>query len=303
MLRAIWVSCWKSDSAPVVRSPKMTSSAVAAAECHLDLRAELLLRVVEAVGVGRREGDAECKPARDDRDLAHGVGAFGEHADDRVTAFVVRGAALVLCRHQHLALGAENDLLERVGEVGFLDLRVIAPRGKQRSLVDEVREIGADHSRRCRCEAAEVDVRRERHAARMHLENRLAAVLVRWLHGHTAVEAPGPQQGLVEHVWTIGRADHDHADGRVEAVHLREDLIQRLLALVITAAEPGDARGARAADRVELVDEDDRRLRLLRLCEEIADARGSDADDRLDELRRGDREERHVGFARDGTRQ
>ena len=275
----------------------------AAAECDLDLRAQLLLRIVEAVRVGRRERDAEREPARDDRDLPHRVGAFGEHPDDRVAAFVIRGPPLVRGGHHHLPLGAENDLLERVREVRFLDLLVTPARGEQRSLVDEVREVGADHSRRRRRDPAEIDVRRERHAAGVHLENRLAAVAVRRLHRDAPVEPPRPQQRLVEHVRAVGRPDHDHADGRVEAVHLREDLVQRLLALVVPAAETGDAGGARPTDRVELVDEDDRRLRLLRLREEIAHARRSDPDDRLDELRRRHREERHVGLARNRARQ
>src|SRR3712207_7592769 len=58
-----------------------------------------------------------------------------------------------------------------------------------------------------------------------------------------------------------------------EPVHLREDLVQRLLALV-RAAE--GARAARAADGVELVDEDDRGGGLLRLVEEVADARSEE---------------------------
>ena len=70
----------------------------------------------------------------------------------------------------------------------------------------------------------------------------------------------------------------------LEAVHLREDLVERLLALVVAAAERAGAGGARAADGVELVDEDDRRRRLLGLAEQVSHARGADADDRLDEL-------------------
>src|SRR6202011_3648612 len=56
---------------------------------------------------------------------------------------------------------------------------------------------------------------------------------------------------------------------------------------------------ARAADGVDLVDEDDRGRSLLRLREEVAHARGADADDRLDELRRSDREERSARLAPD----
>src|SRR4029079_12749045 len=60
---------------------------------------------------------------------------------------------------------------------------------------------------------------------------------------------------------------------------------------------------SRAADRVELVDEDDRRRRLLGLLEEVAHARGADTDDRLHELRRGAREEGHTRLAGDRARQ
>ena len=144
----------------------------------------------------------------------------------------------------------------------------------------------------------EVDVVGQRHRAGVHAQDLLAALAVRRLHGHAAVEAAGPQQRRVEHVGPVGRGQHDHADRRVEAVHLGEDLVERLLALVVAAAEPA-AAAAGAADRVELVDEDDRRGGLLGLLEQVAHARGADADDHLDELRGGRREERHAGLARD----
>ncbi len=51
---------------------------------------------------------------------------------------------------------------------------------------------------------------------------------------------PGPKQRLVENIGSVGRADDEHAGGRVEPVHLGQDLIQRLLALVVAAAEAGD---------------------------------------------------------------
>jgi hypothetical protein len=74
----------------------------------------------------------------------------------------------------------------------------------------------------------------------------------------------------VEHLGAVRRREHDDAFGPGEAVHLGEDLVERLLALVV-AAEPA-AAAAGAADRVELVDEDDRRGRLLGLVEEVAHA-------------------------------
>ena len=70
----------------------------------------------------------------------------------------------------------------------------------------------------------------------------------------------------------VGGAEHDDRLRRLEAVHLGQDLIERLLALVVGAGDAGRAL-ARAADRVELVDEDDRRRGLLGLGEQVAHAR------------------------------
>ena len=132
----------------------------------------------------------------------------------------------------------------------------------------------------------------------MHLQDPLAADDVRVRHDDLPVEAAGAQKRRVEHVGAVGRGDEDDALVRFEAVHLDEQLVQRLLALVVAAAEAG---AAMAADRVDLVDEDDAGRVLLRLLEHVAHARRADADEHLDEVGAGDGEERHVGLAGDGA--
>jgi hypothetical protein len=58
-----------------------------------------------------------------------------------------------------------------------------------------------------------------------------------------------------------------------------------------------------ATDRIDLVNEDDARGVFLALLEHVAHPAGADADKHLDEVRAGDREERNIGFARNGARQ
>ena len=111
---------------------------------------------------------------------------------------------------------------------------------------------------------------------------------------------PGPQQRRVEDVRPVRGGDQDDVVLHLEAVHLDQQLVQRLLALVVTAAEAG---AAVAADGVDLVHEDDAGRVLLGLLEQVADARGADADEHLDEVRAGDREERHAGLAGDRARE
>ena len=129
----------------------------------------------------------------------------------------------------------------------------------------------------------------------MKLQDRLAAHEVRKLDGDATVEAAGSQKRRVEHVGLVRRGEHDDALVVVEAVHLGQELVQRLLALVVRV--DGDA--TLLADGVDFVDEHDARGLLVRLLEEVAHLRGTAAHEHLDELGARDLEERHVRLAGD----
>ena len=134
----------------------------------------------------------------------------------------------------------------------------------------------------------------------MHAQNLLASAQVGEIDHHLAIEATRAQQRGIEHVGTVRRRDEDHAVVGLEAVHLDEQLIERLLALIVTAAKSG---AAMASDGVDLVDEDDARRVRLPLLEQIAHAARADAHEHLDEVGAGHREERTPRFARDRARE
>ena len=218
-----------------------------------------------------------------------------------MAAFVIGGEELFLLGHdERAALGAHHHLVLGVLELGLRHHALVAPRRHQRRFVDEVGEVGAGEARRAARDGLQVDVGRERHLAHVNFENLLAADHVRIGHDHLAVEAAGAQQCRVENVGPVGRGDEDDAFIRLEAVHFHQQLIERLLALVVAAAETG---AAMAADRVDFVDEDDAGRVLLRLFEHVAHAARADADEHFDEVGAGNREERHIRFAGDGARE
>ena len=161
-------------------------------------------------------------------------------------------------------------------------------------------EVGAGEPGRLAGEVVDVDVLGQRLAAGVDLEDLRAALAVGAVDDDLAVEAARAQQRGVEDVGTVGGGDEDDVVLHLEAVHLDEQLVERLLALVVTAAHAG---AAMAADGVDLVHEDDAGAVLLGLLEEVAHARGADADEHLDEVRAGDREERHAGLAGDRARE
>ena len=133
----------------------------------------------------------------------------------------------------------------------------------------------------------------------MHLEDLDAAVLVRTVDQDLPIESTRTQERGIEDLRPVGRGEQDDALARVEAVQLDQELVERLLLLVVAARHGSDA--TRAAHGVELVDEDDAGRHRARLLEQVAHAGGPHADEHLDEFRAADREEGHPGLAGDGA--
>ena len=176
----------------------------------------------------------------------------------------------------------------------FRDEFLVVTRGDQRGLVADVGDVGTRESRGLACQERTVQLRIELQRTQVDVENLLALLHVGKSHLDLAVETPGAHQRLVEDVGAVRSRKHDDARIGLEAVHLRQELVQSLLPLIV-AREPG-VLAAGAADGVDLVDEDDARGLLLGLLEEVSHTRGAHADEHLDEIGTRNREERHVGL-------
>ena len=177
-----------------------------------------------------------------------------------------------------------------------VDGPVILASREQRRFVHQVRKIRTREPRGSPGDDAGLHVGVERDLAHVHAQDLLAPPDVGKRDHDLTVEPSRAQQRRVQHIRPVGRSNYDDALVAVEPVHLDEQLIERLLALVMPASKAG---ATVAADRIDLVDEDDARSVLLRLVEHVAHARGADPDEHLHEIRAGNREERHLGLARD----
>src|SRR3569832_501491 len=260
-----------------------------------------LLAVTVAVRLRQEHGHAQRAAARDDGDLVHGIMRRHLETDDGMARLVIGGELLLFVVHHHrAALGAHHDFIFRLLEVDHIDQPLVGARGEQGGLVHEIGKIGTGEAGRTAGDDTRDDVVRHRDLAHVHLENLLAATHVGQRHHDLSVETAGTQQGGVEHVGTVGGGDDDDALATLEAVHLHQQLIEGLFALVVTAAEAG---AAMTADGVDFIDEDDAGRVLLRLFEHIAHARRAHAHEHLDEIGTRDREERHLGLAGNGFRQ
>ena len=217
--------------------------------------------------------------------------------NDGVASLVIRSQGLLVLAHGHrAALGTHQDLVACTVEVVHADFLLVATCGKQRSLIGQIGQIGTGEARGTTCNHQRHDVVGQRQLAHVHAQDLLAALDVRQADHDLTVEATRTQQRRIQHVRTVGRSNHDHAFAALKAIHLDQQLVEGLLALVMTAAQTGTAM---TAHRIDFVDEDDARGMLLGLLEHVAHAAGADAHEHFDEVRTGDAEERHLGFAGD----
>ena len=115
----------------------------------------------------------------------------------------------------------------------------------------------------------------------MHFEDFFAAFEVWQLHRHAAVKTTRTRQRRVQRFRTVRRRQNNHAAVVLETIHLCEQLVQRLLALIVAAKI---ARIALLADGIDLVDKDNARCLFLGLLKEIAHLRRAHADEHLDKF-------------------
>src|SRR5688572_19946232 len=104
----------------------------------------------------------------------------------------------------------------------------------------------------------------------MEPENPLPPFDIGTIDQYLAIESSRPQQRRIEDLRPVGGGHDNDALIWVESVHLGEQLIERLLALVMTRQ---DIHAAGFAERVQLVDKNDARRMLHRLSKQIAHAR------------------------------
>ena len=216
----------------------------------------------------------------------------------RMAALVVGNRPpLVLGDDAALALGAGDDALHGLLDLFLRDLLFAAAGCQKRSFVHEVGKVGTRKAGREARDARKVDVIGKRLVLCVHGKDFLAPTHVGTVDRDLAVKTPRTQKRWVEDVGAVGCRDENRCALVFEAIHLNQQLVQSLFALVMPATE---ARATLATHGVDLVDEDDRRGNLFGLLEEVAHAAGSHTHEHLDKVGTRNREEGHAGLARNG---
>ena len=268
------------------------------AQHHRDLVQQLgPAHVVMFLSRKRQRMSGRLSP-RNDRDQVHFVAAFQHMSDDRMTAFMAGDhPAVFFIDLVALLLRAHLYPCDRVDQQLLVDLLLPGARSQDGRFIHHIFEVRARRVRHPLGDVVQVDVIRQRLSLAVYLQDRNAPVLVRIIDGHLAVKTAGPHQCRIEDIPAVCRGHHDDTFIHGESVHLDQQLVQRLFALIMPAAKSG---AAMAAHCVNLIDENDRRSNLLGLFKQIPDAAGADADKHLNEVAAADGEERYTCFSGNG---
>ena len=160
----------------------------------------------------------------------HAIDGRQQLAAQRVAGLVERDDSLLVVVEHPPRLHARDHPLDGGVEVAHRDLASAPSRGEDGGLVANVREVGAGEAAGLLGEQRQVDVG-ERLGAGVHREHAFAAPDVGRHDEHLPVEAAWAQQRRVELLEQVRRRDDDHAPGGREAVHLDEQLVERLVLL------------------------------------------------------------------------
>ena len=197
-----------------------------------------------------------------------------------------------------LFLRACNDLNHGGFQILLRDGGFAVSRGKQRTLIQKICKICAGKACGRLCNGRQIDIIRQRLFPRVNLQNLRASTPIRRADIDLPVKPSGTEQGGIENILAVRRRDDNDALVCREAVHFHEQLIERLFALVVAAAE---TRPALTAYRVDFVDKYNGRRDALGLIEQVAHTACADTDIELDKIRAGNGQKRNVCLTGDSS--
>ena len=227
-------------------------------------------------------------------DLLDGVMGLHQGADKRVANLVIGDQALAAAIGERFALHAGDHPVHGVIDLGEGGGLLAAAGGEDRRFIKQVGQISASEARGAASDRFEAHIGSEFLVAGMHLEDGEPAFDIRGIHLNLAVETTRAHQGRIEHIGTVRGRDDNDAAVSLEAIHFGEQLVEGLLAFVITAT---DTSAALPSDRIDFIDEDQAGAVFLGPLEKIAHPTGAHTHKHLHEFGTRKREEGHTGLA------
>mmetsp|Transcript_138958 Transcript_138958/g.241627 ORF Transcript_138958/g.241627 Transcript_138958/m.241627 type:complete len:306 (+) Transcript_138958:1432-2349(+) len=192
------------------------------------------------------------------------------------------------------ALHSSNDTVDSIIHLKAADGLLVAAPSQDGRLVHQVGKIRTRETRGTHGDGVNGDILVQRLVFGMDAQDGLPATNVRHVHRSLPVETTRTQERRIQDVRPVGgRKDNDTSVAR-ETVHLGQDLVQRLLTLVVTLTNTGTTGSAHS---INLIDEDQARSVLVGLLEQVPHSASTNTDEHLNEFGTRAAEERHTSLS------
>ena len=193
------------------------------------------------------------------------------------------GALLLSSEHLGLLLQSTDDTVYSSQEVLLIHLLLIMASRDERSLITYVSDVG---TREARClTRQQIHIHRliQLEWLQVNTEYLLALIQVGEVYMYLTVKASCTQQCLIKNIHTVCCCQDNDTRVGTEAIHLCEQLVERILTLII--ATHRWVLATRTTYGVNLINKDDTGSLLLSLAEEVAHTRGTHTHKHLHEVR------------------
>ena len=244
---------------------------------------ELALARGVLIFLRKKPRHSEGHPTGDNGNFVERVGVGTQMPHNRMPKFMVRGNFfLLLCQSPRAFFCSQGHLLHSIHQIFLGDGLVSAPRGENRRLIHDVFQIRPREPDGLPGNCTKVGPLRNFLPIGMDLENLLAGLKVRLIEEDATIEPTWPEERHIEHVRTIRRCHHNDVRPLLKAVHFRENLVQCLLPLVMSTAEP--RAPTLPTHSINFIDENNAGSIALRPGKKIAHPTRSHSHEHLDEF-------------------
>ena len=165
-----------------------------------------------------------------------------------------------------------------------------SPNRAQGGFIDDIGQLRPGGAGGHAGDGAKIHVLSQTNLLSVNLQYGLPPGQIRQLHRHPPIEPSRSGKGGIQRLRPVGGRQNNHTVVSLKAVHLREQLVQGLLPLVVAA----DLSVPLLSDGIDLINEHDAGGLLLGLLEEIPHLGRAHAHKHLHEFRAGHGKEGHV---------
>ncbi|OPZ71556.1 MAG: hypothetical protein BWY82_01677 [Verrucomicrobia bacterium ADurb.Bin474] len=211
--------------------------------------------------------------------------------NNRMSGFMVGYNLLVLIIHEAPTLPPIGNLFAGFIHFGCFNLVLSVTGGNQRRFVEQVRQISPGETGSVPGRDGKIHLAAQLDLLGMDLQDLIASIQVGQVDHNLTVKTAWPQQCTVQDIRAIGCSNDDHPFVSIKTVHLDQQRIQGLLALVVSSAQAGSTL---TANCVNLIDENQARRILATLFEHIPNPGGAHPDKHFNKIGTRNGEKRHI---------